>query len=158
MEAYAKRTGHAADAYFAVGDAGTILGRIAEYVAAGISKFILRPVGAGDEAMLAQTRQLIEEVLPQVAARWPKGAGSAALRELAPSGSGSRHPRAGAELGRGAEGAEIVGHARLDRGLGHALVPVARFAGERSPVTIGVRPRVAANENDCRQRVASLYL
>jgi probable F420-dependent oxidoreductase len=78
MEAYAKRTGRAADGYFAVGDAGTILGRIAEYVAAGISKFILRPVGAGDEAVLAQTRQLIEEVLPQVAARWPKGAGSAA--------------------------------------------------------------------------------
>jgi hypothetical protein len=29
-------------------------------------------VGAGDEAMLAQTRRLIDEVLPQVAARWPK--------------------------------------------------------------------------------------
>jgi probable F420-dependent oxidoreductase len=72
MEAYTKRTGHAADAYFAVGDAGTMVGRIAEYVAAGISKFILRPVDAGDEAMLAQTRQLVEEVLPQVAARWPK--------------------------------------------------------------------------------------
>jgi probable F420-dependent oxidoreductase len=72
MEAYTKRTGHAADAYFAVGDAGTIVGRIAEYVAAGISKFILRPVGTGDEAMLAQTRRLVEEVLPQVAARWPK--------------------------------------------------------------------------------------
>jgi probable F420-dependent oxidoreductase len=72
MEAYTKRTGHAADAYFAVGDAGTIVWRIAEYVAAGISKFILRPVGTGDEAMLAQTRRLVEEVLPQVAARWPK--------------------------------------------------------------------------------------
>jgi probable F420-dependent oxidoreductase len=72
MEAYTKRTGRAADGYFAVGDAGTILGRIAEYVAAGISKFILRPVGAGEEAMLAQTRRLIDEVLPQVAARWPK--------------------------------------------------------------------------------------
>jgi probable F420-dependent oxidoreductase len=72
MEAYAKRTGHAADAYFAVGDAGTIVERIAEYVAAGISKFILRPIGAGDEAMQAQTRRLAEEVLPQVAARWPR--------------------------------------------------------------------------------------
>jgi probable F420-dependent oxidoreductase len=79
MEAYAKRTGHAADAYFAVGDAGTIVGRIAEYVAAGISKFILRPVGTGDEVVLAQTRLLIEEVLPQVAARWPK-TGSPAVR------------------------------------------------------------------------------
>jgi probable F420-dependent oxidoreductase len=73
MEAYTKRTGYAADTYFAVGDAGAITKRIAEYVAAGISKFILRPVGTGDEAMLAQTRRLIDEVLPQVAARWPKG-------------------------------------------------------------------------------------
>ena len=67
-----------ADGYFAVGDAGAIVERIAEYIAAGISKFVLRPVGAGDEAMLAQTRQLIEQVLPQVAARWPK-AGSTAV-------------------------------------------------------------------------------
>ena len=58
--------------YFAVGDAGTIVERIAEYIAAGISKFVLRPAGKGDEAMLAQTRQLIEEVLPLVASRWPK--------------------------------------------------------------------------------------
>ena len=31
--------------YFAVGDAGVIVERIAEYVAAGVSKFVLRPVG-----------------------------------------------------------------------------------------------------------------
>ena len=72
IEAYTKRTGREAHAYFAIGDAGTIVERIAEYVAAGISKFVLRPVGSGDEAVLAQTRQLIDEVLPQVAARWPK--------------------------------------------------------------------------------------
>ena len=72
IEAYTKRTGREAHAYFAIGDAGTIVERIAEYVAAGISKFVLRPVGSGDAAVLAQTRQLIDEVLPQVAARWPK--------------------------------------------------------------------------------------
>ena len=78
MEAYTKRTGREANAYFAVGDAGVIVERIAEYIAAGISKFVLRPACKGDEAMLAQTRQLIEQVLPLVAARWPK-AGSTAV-------------------------------------------------------------------------------
>jgi hypothetical protein len=73
MEAYSKRTGREANAYFAVGDAGTIVERIAQYIAAGISKFVLRPACKGDEAVLAQTRRLIDEVLPQVAARWPKG-------------------------------------------------------------------------------------
>jgi len=72
MAAYTKRTGREAHAYFAVGDAAAVVERIAEYIAAGISKFILRPVGAGEEAVLAQTRQLIDEVLPVVAARWPK--------------------------------------------------------------------------------------
>jgi probable F420-dependent oxidoreductase len=72
MAAYAKRTGRDPAGYFAVGDAGTILERIAAYVDAGMSKFILRPVGADDEDVLAQTRLLIEQVLPQIAVRWPK--------------------------------------------------------------------------------------
>ena len=42
------------------------------------SKFILRPAAQGDEDMLAQTRRLIEEVLPQVAMRWPRPVKSAA--------------------------------------------------------------------------------
>ena len=42
--------------------------RMAEYIDAGVSKFVLRPVGAGEEAVLAQTRRLIEEVLPLAAA------------------------------------------------------------------------------------------
>jgi alkanesulfonate monooxygenase SsuD/methylene tetrahydromethanopterin reductase-like flavin-dependent oxidoreductase (luciferase family) len=73
LEAYKRRTGRDATAYFAVGDAAAIVERIAEYIAAGVSKFVLRPVGSGDE-VLAQTRQLIEEVLPRVASRWPKPA------------------------------------------------------------------------------------
>jgi probable F420-dependent oxidoreductase len=74
MEAYRKRTNRAPNDYFAIGDASTILARIADYVDAGISKLILRPVGRGDEDLLAQTKRVIEEVLPQVAARWPKPA------------------------------------------------------------------------------------
>jgi alkanesulfonate monooxygenase SsuD/methylene tetrahydromethanopterin reductase-like flavin-dependent oxidoreductase (luciferase family) len=72
METYAKRTGRDATHAFAVGDAEAILARVAEYVDAGVSKFILRPLGGGDDAILAQTRLLIEQVLPRAEARWPK--------------------------------------------------------------------------------------
>lgn len=71
-EAYKKRTGREPRDYFAIGDAAAIVARIAEYVEAGISKFILRPQARGDAEIMAQTRRLIEEVLPLAAARWPK--------------------------------------------------------------------------------------
>jgi len=71
MAAYAQRTGRDATHAFAVGDADTILARLAEYVDAGVSKFILRPLGCDDDAILAQSRLLIEQVLPRAAARWP---------------------------------------------------------------------------------------
>lgn len=71
-EAYRARTGRDPREAFAVGDAAAILERIAAYVAAGASKFILRPAAQGDADMLGQTRQLVEQVLPRVAARWPR--------------------------------------------------------------------------------------
>ena len=71
-EAYQARTGRDAREAFAIGDLATIMTRLAEYVDAGASKFILRPVAQGDTEMLAQTQRLVEEVLPQVAARWPR--------------------------------------------------------------------------------------
>ena len=77
-ESYRSRTGRDAREAFAVGDASVILSRLAEYVAAGASKFILRPAARGDAEMMEQTRLLIEQVLPQVAARWPRPAKSAA--------------------------------------------------------------------------------
>jgi probable F420-dependent oxidoreductase len=72
MAAYGKRTGRDPRAHFVVGDAAAIVERIAEYGDAGISKFVLRPVGFDDATMLAQTRQVLEQVLPLAAARWPK--------------------------------------------------------------------------------------
>ena len=72
MEAYQKRTGRDPSGYFAIGDEKVILDRVAEYVAVGVEKFILRPVGPDGEAIIAQTRKLIEKVLPQVEARWPE--------------------------------------------------------------------------------------
>eukprot|EP01036_Dinobryon_divergens_P041898 gene41898-55595_t len=65
MAAYARRTGRDPTNYFTVGDAATIVSRIAEYVAVGVEKFILRPVGPDGETVIAQTRRLIDEVLPQ---------------------------------------------------------------------------------------------
>ena len=69
MDAYAKRTGRDATHAFAIGDADAILARLAEYVDVGVSKFILRPLGGDDDAILAQTRLLIEQVLPRAEAR-----------------------------------------------------------------------------------------
>jgi len=72
MDSYAKRTGRDATHAFAVGDADAILARVGEYIDAGVSKFILRPLGGDDDAILTQTRLLIEQVLPRAEARWPK--------------------------------------------------------------------------------------
>ena len=74
LEEYKARTGRDGRDYFAMGGAELIVSRIAEYVDAGACKFILRPVATGDADMYAQTKQLIENVLPIVAARWPKPA------------------------------------------------------------------------------------
>jgi probable F420-dependent oxidoreductase len=72
FDAYKKRTGRDPLDYFAIGDAAAIVDKIGEFVAAGVSKFILRPAAKGDDDMMTQTRRLIDEVLPLVAARWPK--------------------------------------------------------------------------------------
>jgi probable F420-dependent oxidoreductase len=72
FDAYRRRTGREPQKYFAIGDAEAIVDRIAAYVAAGLSKFILRPAARGDAEMLAQTRRLVEEVLPRIAAHWPR--------------------------------------------------------------------------------------
>ena len=51
---------------FAVGGAEEIVARAREYSAAGISKFVLRPLADSDADAYAQTQRLIEEVLPLV--------------------------------------------------------------------------------------------
>lgn len=72
MDAYRARTGRDGRDILAAGEAGEILERVARYVEAGVSKFILRPIGEDEEAVMAQTRLLVEQVLPLAAARWPK--------------------------------------------------------------------------------------
>ncbi len=61
-------------AYFAIGNTEAIVERIATYIDAGVSKFILRPMGEDDAEIIAQTERLIAEVIPEVARRWPKPA------------------------------------------------------------------------------------
>jgi probable F420-dependent oxidoreductase len=72
MDQYKARTGRDPGHLFAMGDAETIMQRLTAYVDAGASKFILRPAAQGDADMLAQTKRLVDEVLPLVAARWPR--------------------------------------------------------------------------------------
>jgi probable F420-dependent oxidoreductase len=72
FEHYRRRTGRDPLEYFAIGDAETVIEKISAYVSVGVSKFVLRPMGAGDEAIETQTRQLVDKVLPEVARRWPR--------------------------------------------------------------------------------------
>ena len=78
MEGYRRRPGRAPAGGFLLGGGHGVVARHPAKVEGGISKFILRPVAAGDDELLAQTRRLIEEVLPQVATRWPRPAKRAA--------------------------------------------------------------------------------
>jgi alkanesulfonate monooxygenase SsuD/methylene tetrahydromethanopterin reductase-like flavin-dependent oxidoreductase (luciferase family) len=61
-----KRLGKPAREGFVIGGADEMLERIQAYANHGVSKFILRPIGAGDAEMEDQTEQLIEKVLSRV--------------------------------------------------------------------------------------------
>ena len=64
-EAYARAAGRPDPRdCLAVGDARAVLDRLAEYEAAGATKFVLRPIAEGDADLMAQTRRLADEVLP----------------------------------------------------------------------------------------------
>ena len=67
-----KRTGRDPARYFAIGDAEAILATHRRLCRSRHLEIHPAPVGRDDDAILAQTRRLIEEVLPLVAARWPK--------------------------------------------------------------------------------------
>jgi probable F420-dependent oxidoreductase len=73
MDAYRNYSGRDPAQYFTVGDATLMLDRIAAYIENGAYKFVFRPAASGDDDMLDQTRRLIDELLPKVAARWPHG-------------------------------------------------------------------------------------
>ena len=67
-EAFAARFHRDPRGGIVAGDCGAMMQRIEEFVAAGASKFVLRPIGGDDDDILDQTRRLIEEVQPAVEA------------------------------------------------------------------------------------------
>ena len=67
-EVYAVRFQRDPKGGIVAGDAGDIMLRIEDFVAAGVSKFVLWPIGNDDDDILDQTRRLIEEVQPAVEA------------------------------------------------------------------------------------------
>jgi alkanesulfonate monooxygenase SsuD/methylene tetrahydromethanopterin reductase-like flavin-dependent oxidoreductase (luciferase family) len=54
------------DRAIVVGGSAEIVQRVRDYEAAGISKFILRPLGRGDDDLFDQTERLIAEVIPAI--------------------------------------------------------------------------------------------
>jgi probable F420-dependent oxidoreductase len=70
-EALGKRLGKDPSGFTAVGDASAMMDLVNEFRAAGVHKFILRPIASGTEDMLEQTRQMIEHLLPEINALNP---------------------------------------------------------------------------------------
>jgi probable F420-dependent oxidoreductase len=52
-------------AYMAVGGAKEVRTRLQEYMEAGVSKFVLRPVADSDTEWMAQTARLVDEIVPE---------------------------------------------------------------------------------------------
>ena len=67
-EVLRERLGRDAQGYAAVGGADEIMALLKRFHEAGVHKFVLRPIASGTEDMLSQTRALIDQVLPEVAA------------------------------------------------------------------------------------------
>ena len=63
-----ERLGRDPGGYTAVGGADEIMALLRRFHAAGVHKFVLRPIASGTDDMLSQTRALIDKVLPEVAA------------------------------------------------------------------------------------------
>ncbi|MEM7077472.1 MAG: LLM class flavin-dependent oxidoreductase [Pseudomonadota bacterium] len=61
-----KRLGREADGFSAVGGAEEMMQLVHDFRAAGVHKFILRPIASGTEDMLAQTRLMVEKLLPEI--------------------------------------------------------------------------------------------
>jgi probable F420-dependent oxidoreductase len=57
--------GTAPHEYMGIGGADEIAARAEEYIAAGVSKFVLRPIADSDAEMMAQTQRLVDEVVPR---------------------------------------------------------------------------------------------
>ncbi len=61
-----KRLGKKADGYSAVGGVEEMMALVNDFCAAGVQKFILRPIASGTEDLLAQTKLMVEPLLPAI--------------------------------------------------------------------------------------------
>ncbi len=66
-ELLSKRLGKDASGLSAIGGVDEMMALVARFRDVGVHKFILRPIAATGEEVIEQTRQLIDQVLPEVA-------------------------------------------------------------------------------------------
>ncbi|MEQ8859884.1 MAG: LLM class flavin-dependent oxidoreductase [Pseudomonadales bacterium] len=62
----AKRLGREPEGFLAVGDSADLLALLQEFHAAGVHKFVLRPIASDGEDFIAQTKLFVERLLPEV--------------------------------------------------------------------------------------------
>ena len=65
---FTRSLGKPPDAFTAVGGSREVMALLNRFREAGVHKFVLRPIASGTDDMMVQTRRLIDEVLPEVAA------------------------------------------------------------------------------------------
>lgn len=61
-----KRLGKDPEGFTAAGGVDEMMALVRDFHAAGVHKFILRPIASGTEDMLDQTRQMVEKLLPEI--------------------------------------------------------------------------------------------
>jgi len=65
-ELMARRLGKDPAAYAAIGNVAQMMDMVAQFRAAEVYKFVLRPIASGTDDMIRQTRLLIEKLLPEI--------------------------------------------------------------------------------------------
>ncbi|MFP6836592.1 MAG: LLM class flavin-dependent oxidoreductase, partial [Pseudomonadales bacterium] len=68
IELLTKRLGREPEGFLAVGGASDIMALLHDFRAAGVHKFILRPVASGGEDFIEQTRLFVDKLLPEIKA------------------------------------------------------------------------------------------
>lgn len=61
-----KRLGKNTQGYTAIGGVEEMMQLAREFLAAGVQKFILRPIASGNDDMINQTKMMIEQLLPEI--------------------------------------------------------------------------------------------
>jgi alkanesulfonate monooxygenase SsuD/methylene tetrahydromethanopterin reductase-like flavin-dependent oxidoreductase (luciferase family) len=67
-EQFQKRLGKDPAAYSAIGGVEDMMALVHDFHAAGVHKFVLRPIASGTEDTLEQTRLMVDQLLPEISA------------------------------------------------------------------------------------------